>query len=75
MTTRMQMAFITSPSVTTKTPLGKLILETAAVQLDAEEKRIRIFQARKAQEREALEKDVAAIKVAIEEFQKEVYNE
>lgn len=52
MTTKMQMAFVSSPSVTMNTPLGKMILQTAAIQLHAEEQRIRIFQAKKAEERQ-----------------------
>lgn len=49
MSTTMQRAFIVSPSVNTATPLGRLILETAANQFRQEQEHIRFVAMHKAQ--------------------------
>jgi hypothetical protein len=61
MTTRMQMAFIMSPSVTMQTPLGKRILEIAASQIHREELHIRRVAAERAEARAKVEDEINGI--------------
>ncbi len=51
MTTAMQFAFLQSKHVNQQTPLGRMILQVAARQVRAEDKRIRLVAANKAAQR------------------------